>query len=58
MTPENFVYWLQGFAEMHGGTPSEEQWEMIKIHLELVLDKKTNYLVPPCVGGGDNKRLC
>lgn len=42
MTPEQFVYWLQGFAELHGETPSDAQWEDIQRHLNLVLEKKTS----------------
>lgn len=41
MTPEQFVYWLQGFAEIYGGTPGIEEWGVIKDHLALVFDKKT-----------------
>ena len=42
MTPENFVYWLQGYAEINGGTPPTAQaWQMICDHLKLVLDKQT-----------------
>lgn len=41
MSPENFVYWLVGFSELHGKCPNEQQWESIKDHLKLVMDKKT-----------------
>ncbi len=41
MTPENFAYWLQGFSEICGQTPSKEQWEIIKDHLNLVFNKVT-----------------
>lgn len=41
MTPEQFTYWLQGFAEIHGGAPSEKQWLVVKDHLKLVFEKKT-----------------
>jgi hypothetical protein len=34
----NFCYWLQGFAEIHGGLPDEKQWEEIKNHLKLALN--------------------
>ena len=47
MTPENFAYWLQGFSEICGQTPSEEQWEIIKDHLNLVFNKVTPNRVPP-----------
>lgn len=40
MTPENFVYWLQGFVELNDNKPlTEEQWGSIKRHLELVFTK-------------------
>lgn len=45
MTPENFVYWLQGFLEI--GKPTvmnEEQVQEIKNHLALVLNKVTPYI--------------
>lgn len=41
MTPEQFVYWLQGFSEITGSTPSEKQWEIIQDHLQLVFEKVT-----------------
>jgi len=38
----NFAYWLNGFAELHGGTPpSEAQWKAIREHLALVFNKVT-----------------
>jgi hypothetical protein len=42
MTPENFVYWLQGFMEL--GDPSgldAVQVQTIRDHLELVMEKQT-----------------
>lgn len=42
MSPENFVYWLQGMMEI--GDPktlNEEQVTMIKNHIALVLTKVT-----------------
>lgn len=47
MTPEQFVYWLQGFVEI--SKPQERSneyydvaaWQEIKNHLDLVLTKKT-----------------
>ena len=46
MTPENFVYWLQGWFELNktidhraGATP--ETLQVIEDHLKLVFDKKT-----------------
>lgn len=40
LTPEQFVYWLQGFVELHGISPTTFQWEIIKAHLQAVFDKK------------------
>lgn len=56
MTPENFVYWLNGFLEI--GKPvvlNEIQVQEIKNHIRLVLNKQTvdlnyglvSYLSPP-----------
>lgn len=42
MTTEQFAYWLQGFAEVHGEAPTPQQWEMIKEHLETCFVKVTN----------------
>jgi hypothetical protein len=42
MSPENFVYWVNGFFEISGSkTLTEEQVQVVKDHLELVLTKKT-----------------
>lgn len=41
MTPQEFTYWLQGYAEIAGEAPSEEQWKVIKDHLQLVFQKVT-----------------
>lgn len=43
MTPEQFVYWLQGFVEMHPteNIPTPQQWLMIKDHLQTVFTKVT-----------------
>lgn len=44
MTPEQFAYWLQGFAEIKGSAPSEKEWLVIKDHLATVFKKITpNY---------------
>lgn len=48
MTPHDFAYWLQGFAELNGGPPSAEQWQSIKEHLATVFTKIT-----PPLGGLD-----
>jgi len=41
MSTEQFAYWLQGFAELHGAPPSAEQWKMIKEHLDTCFVKVT-----------------
>ena len=41
MTPEQFVYWLQGFAEVNQKAPNDAQWTIIKDHLQLVFKKET-----------------
>jgi hypothetical protein len=47
MTPEQFCYWLQGFAELQAAgdfdlmAPDEEQWEMIVAHLQTVFKNVT-----------------
>lgn len=41
MTPEQFCYWLQGYAEMGSPAPNEEQWQVIKDHLKLAFKKET-----------------
>lgn len=41
MTPEQFVYWLQGFAEMNKEPPTEEQWRCLQEHLKTVFTKVT-----------------
>ena len=49
MTPEQLVYWLQGFFELSGATSlNEEQVKVIKEHIALVLHKVT----PSSVGTG------
>lgn len=41
MTPENFIYWLNGFVELNDNPPTPEQWQSIKEHLSLVMNKVT-----------------
>lgn len=41
MTPEQFVYWLQGFIELHEGVPTAAQWKSIGEHLAAVFVKVT-----------------
>lgn len=46
MTPEQFCYWLQGYAEINGLTPSETEWEIVKDHLKTVFTKITPNYTP------------
>lgn len=39
MTADQFAYWLQGFAELNGESPSAEQWQVIRDHLAPVFNK-------------------
>ena len=53
MTPEQFVYWLQGFFEL---TDAEklpaEQTRIIREHLKTVFKKETpEFKMPPSYGG-------
>ena len=42
MTPEQFVFWLQGFLEVSGAREmNEQQLRIVRDHLELVLSKRT-----------------
>lgn len=41
MTSEQFVYWLQGYAELGSLPPNGQQWQSIKDHLNLVFKKET-----------------
>jgi len=41
MTPRDFTYWLQGFAEIHGRAPTADEWRVITDHLQLVFSKET-----------------
>lgn len=41
MDAQSFVYWLQGFAELHEEPPTAAQWTSIRDHLSLVFDKVT-----------------
>ncbi len=47
MTPEQFVYWLQGFVEIREKQEvglTEREWDIIKDHLQTVFHKVTpNY---------------
>lgn len=48
MTPEQFAYWLQGFAEVSDRSPNVHEWKIIKDHLATVF-KKVTPTYPPGV---------
>lgn len=50
MTPEQFVYWLQGFAEVNQKAPNDAQWTIIKDHLQTVFKKETPNRMPYPLG--------
>jgi hypothetical protein len=41
LSPEQFVFWLQGFAELNASPPTQAQWQSIREHLNLVFKKVT-----------------
>lgn len=41
MTPEQFCYWLQGFAELNQDPPTSAQWACIVEHINTVFNKVT-----------------
>jgi len=46
MNSEQFTYWLQGFCELSGDTmPTQEQWDVIREHLNTVFYKTTTKVV-------------
>lgn len=51
MTPEQFAYWLQGFAELNQQPPTAEQWQSIRDHLATVFKKVTPPVLGPAVAG-------
>lgn len=46
MTSRDFMYWLQGFAELYGGPPTAEQWRIIRAHLNLVFKHEIDPSMP------------
>lgn len=51
MTPEQFCYWLQGFAEVVApDVPTEKQWVIIRDHLSTVFEKVTPKYTPDSIG--------
>ncbi len=55
ITPEQFIYWLQGFIEIEDPKfLNEKQLSIIKDHLNLVFKKVTpNYNIPLTIPGED-----
>ncbi len=47
MTPEQFAYWLQGFAELNTQPPTPDQWQSIREHIATVFKKVTPPVVQP-----------
>lgn len=47
MTPEQFCYWLQGYAELSDSPPDIVQWESINAHLKEVFKKVTLEVYSP-----------
>ena len=41
MDASQFALWLQGFAELNAAPPTQEQWQSIREHLQLVFKKVT-----------------
>lgn len=41
-----FAYWLNGFVELNGEQPNQQQWDSIKQHLSLVFNKITPPIKP------------
>jgi hypothetical protein len=57
VSPQDFAYWLQGYAEFHEGLPSEKQWQMIKDHLQTVFNKVTPDRGKGGGGSGQDNKL-
>ena len=46
MQERDFIFWLQGFLELSGAiTLNEQQVQVVKEHLALVLNKKTTTII-------------
>lgn len=41
MTPEQFAYWFQGFAELSETPPTQAQWDSMREHVATVFKKAT-----------------
>lgn len=47
MKSRDFVYWLQGFAELNKNEPPDEtQWKIIRNHLNLVFKHEIDPSMP------------
>lgn len=46
MTARDFVYWLQGFAEISGKQPTAAQWATIRNHINLVFKHEIDPSMP------------
>lgn len=46
MTPEQFAYWFQGFAELSPTPPTQEQWDSMREHVATVFRKVTPKVAP------------
>ncbi len=47
MSEAEFCRWLQGFCELHGSPPTDQQWGVIKQHLQLCYLKKSPLVTHP-----------
>jgi hypothetical protein len=57
MNEQQFAYWLQGFAELNGDAPpDEDQWRSIREHLALVFEKVTPAVRPGVIPKDDPNR--
>jgi hypothetical protein len=52
MDASQFTLWLQGFAELNAAPPTQEQWQSIREHLQLVFKKVTPEVKAPTKNDG------
>lgn len=50
MTPEQFAYWFQGFAELSATPPTQKQWDSMREHVATVFKKVTPPVAQPYIG--------